>query len=314
MSFLEKYKIQNNRKYSIVLLGELLIDEILSSDSTKSITVFGGSPANITMNLKKIGIQPLLFSAIGNDSDGNLLLDCLEKNKVDTKYINVTNSKTSRVMINSSTDSPKPQFFRDSDYHINYSKELNKVIGNTKILHLSYWPLSEEPSLSTSLKVIEDALSNDVIIGFDPNYHVDLVTKNSISTKDLKNLISKVNIIKPSLDDSIRIFGPNFTIEEYLNKFRELGCDLVIMTLGKEGVIASYKGEVMKLPSVAKNVVDATGAGDAFWSGLYAGIINNEKLIDAMKIGLACSAYNLLNVGAYSLIPSFEIIKEKYNI
>ena len=167
---------------------------------------------------------------------------------------------------------------------------------------------------SDLLKVIEDALSHDVIIGFDPNYHIDLVTKNSISAENLKILISKVNIIKPSLDDSIRIFGPNYTTEEYLNKFIELGCDLVIMTLGKEGIIASYKGEIMKLPSVAETVVDATGAGDAFWSGLYTGIINNEKLVDAMKIGLACSAYNLLNVGAYSLIPSLEVIKEKYNI
>ena len=275
------------------------------------IHVFGGSPANIAVNLHSLGIDPQFFGAVGNDDLGLYLKNELRIKGIDSENVRTFRTKTTTVKIENNRETPVPTFERTSDYHIYYTKELEMALANVKIVHFSYWPLSKEPARSTIESVIKVCKKNKIIIGFDPNYHKDLETTDSISIEELKTIMGQVDIIKPSLDDSKRIFGDNLTISEYMSKYQELGCKLIVMTLGKDGVVVSYQGELIKMPSVAKDIVDVTGAGDAFWSGLYAAILKHENIYNAVKIGLICSSYSLKKLGAITELPNItEIIKE----
>ncbi len=310
MAFIETFNLPD-KKNDILLIGEIVIDEIQDNELNKTKKLFGGSPANIAVNLHSLGIIPQFFGAVGNDESGLFL-----KNELNIKGINIENVKTFRtktttVKIENKTNTPSPVFTRASDYHIYYTKELEASLVNVKIVHFSYWPLSKEPAKSTIESVIEFCKKNDTIIGFDPNYHRDLETTDSISIDELKIMMGQVDIIKPSLDDSKRIFGDGFTIEEYMMKYQKLGCKLIVMTLGEDGVIASYKGEMIKMPSVAKEIKDVTGAGDAFWSGLYAAILKGDTIYNAIKIGLICSSYSLKQLGAVTNLPKLSDIKKE---
>lgn len=300
--------------HDVVLIGEVLIDKIHDKSTKNFNSMMGGSTSNISVNLKHLGQRPNFIGAVGNDDYGKEILKKLELNGIDISYINISDFSTSIVEIDSSIGSPTPKFYRSSDYKIFYSNELETLIKNSKILHFSYWPLSLEPSKSTILKSIEVAKKNNVIIGFDPNYHIDLDPLNGLSIEEILNVIKKVDIIKPSLDDSIRIFGSGFTTKEYIQKYLDLGCKLVIMTLGEKGLIASYKGEIVEMKSLAKTVVDSTGAGDAFWGGFYSGIISNETIYDSLRLGLLCSAYNLKEIGAFNDFPSLKYMKKELGI
>ncbi len=312
MMLIEKINV-NIKSNDIVLIGEILIDKISNEETGITKSFFGGSPANIAKNIKLLGRQPTLFAAVGNDLEGQFLIKDLNVLELNS-FINVVEKKTSVVEINNSIETPIPKFNRESDYHILYSNELIEAVNNTKILHFSYWPLSKEPSKSTLLKVIDLVKGQNIIIGFDPNYHLDLVSNESISFQELKELMRKVDIIKPSLDDSKRIFGDGFSYLEYINKFQKLGIKLIVLTLGKDGIIFSYKDIIYKLPSYAKKIVDATGAGDAFWGGLYTGILNGDTIDVSLKLGLACSAYNLKQVGTTTIYPTVEELKKEFNI
>ncbi|WP_238916960.1 PfkB family carbohydrate kinase [Clostridium sp. YIM B02555] len=65
------------------------------------------------------------------------------------------------------------------------------------------------------------------------------------------------------------------------------------MTLGKDGAIASNGLETIRFETLAKEVVDTTGAGDAFWSGFYTSIIKGYSIREALNLGFAVSAYKL---------------------
>ena len=297
-----------------VLIGEVLIDKIYDKKSKFFENIMGGSTANISVNLKFLGQNPKFVGTVGNDSFGVDILKKLNDSGLDTKYISISENLTSVVEINKSEGSPIPKFFRSSDNQIYFTKELESLIKNSKILHFSYWPLSVEPSKSTIMQSIEVAKKNNVVIGFDPNYHIDLDPLDGLSIGEILKIIGEVDIIKPSLDDSMRIFGKGLSPKEYIQKYLDLGCSLVIMTLGDKGLIASYKGEVVEMESLAKTVVDTTGAGDAFWGGFYTGIITNESIYDSLRLGLLCSAYNLKEVGAYNYFPSLEDMKKELKI
>ena len=129
----------------------------------------------------------------------------------------------------------------------------------------------------------------------------------------IKNLIGKLDIIKPSEVDAERIFGPD-TPENHVDKFIQCGAKLVIMTLGKDGAIVSNGTETIKFKTLATEVVDTTGAGDAFWGGFYTAITSNYTLKESLNIGFATSAFKLKHLGAIAELPSIEKLKTLYNI
>lgn len=302
----------------ILTVGELLVDMISAeySDDFSCDTYnkfFGGSPANIAMNTRRLGIHSMVASAVGKDGLGEFLVDNLKQAGIDTSCVDRIDCSTSMVLVTKSKSSPVPIFYRDADFHLEYTEKLEKALLSSKIVHFSCWPISRQPSRETIETIIEKARENNLIIGFDPNYHPMIWDKNHDGIEYIKQLIGKVDIVKPSEDDAERLFGSD-TAENQVDKFVKLGAKLVIMTLGKDGAIVSNGVETIKFKTLAKEVVDTTGAGDAFWSGFYAAVIKGYKIKEALNIGFAVSAYKLRYTGAVVSLPSLEEIKTLYKL
>jgi len=284
------------KNLNLVLIGEIVIDTIIHKNSLKTSRFIGGSPFNICKNLTKLKINNYFYGAIGSDKYGRDVQKLIEKLGIQAN-INLVDQKTSSVTVDQTISSPLPVFHRSADMQIPLSMSLINNTANAKLLHFTYWPLSEEPSRQTILRLLDEANANNTLIGFDPNYHPLLDDVNQSGLKLIKDLIHRVDIIKPSLDDSMRIFGEK-TVEEYLDIYENLGAKLIFMTLGKDGLIARYKGETLQMPSMAKVVIDSTGAGDAFWSGLYAGILKEKTIRESIILGLTASSIKMKTIGS----------------
>ena len=307
-----------NKRFDVFAIGELLVDMIsddydADNSCNKYSRYFGGSPANITMNIKRLGGNPIISASVGNDRLGEFLINNLKKNNINTEFINKVNNSTSMVLVTKSKETPLPIFYRSADYNLEYNEDIGSILKNSKIVHFSCWPISQKKSRKVIEKVIEEARKNNVLIGFDPNYHEMIWEEGHDGIEYIKNLIGKLDIIKPSEVDSERIFGPD-TPENHVDKFIQCGAKLVIMTLGKDGAIVSNGTETIKFKTLATEVVDTTGAGDAFWGGFYTALTSNYPLKEALNIGFATSAFKLKNVGAIAELPSIEELKTLYNI
>ena len=307
-----------NKRFDVFAIGELLVDMIsddydADNSCNKYSRYFGGSPANITMNIKRLGGNPIISASVGNDRLGEFLINNLKKNNINTEFINKVNNSTSMVLVTKSKETPLPIFYRSADYNLEYNEDIGSILKNSKIVHFSCWPISQKKSRKVIEKVIEEARKNNVLIGFDPNYHEMIWEEGHDGIEYIKNLIGKLDVIKPSEVDAERIFGPD-TPENHVDKFIQCGAKLVIMTLGKDGAIVSNGTETIKFKTLATEVVDTTGAGDAFWGGFYTALTSNYPLKEALNIGFATSAFKLKNVGAIAELPSIEELKTLYNI
>ena len=307
-----------NKDNDVLTVGELLIDMISTdyADDFECNTYekfFGGSPSNIAMNVKRLGIGSRVASAVGNDGLGRFLIEKLQSVKINTELLEQVDYATSMVVVTKSKSSPVPIFYREADYHLAFTERLKSAVANSKIVHFSCWPISKMPARSTIEKVIEVARKEGTIISFDPNYHPMIWQKGEDGVQYVKSMIGKVDIVKPSEDDAERLFGKD-TYENHVEKFLLLGAKLVIMTLGKEGAIVSNGKETIKCSTLATEVVDTTGAGDAFWSGFYTAIVKGYTIKEALTFGFAVSAYKLKYTGAVVDLPTLEKIKEAYQI
>lgn len=302
----------------LLTVGELLIDMISADydenfESNTYHKFFGGSPSNIAMNTKKLGIQSLVASAVGEDGLGTFLINHLKKEGIETSCVQQVEYSTSMVVVTKSQSTPIPIFYRGADYQLAYTSELENALQNSKIVHFSCWPISMQPVRQTIEKVIEEARKNQTLLCFDPNYHPMIWQKGEDGIEYVKSILSKVDIVKPSEDDAERLFGSD-TPENQIEKFLKLGAKLVILTLGKDGAIASNGTEMIKFDTLATEIVDTTGAGDAFWSGFYSAVVKGYTIREAIKLGFAVSAFKLKYTGAVVELPKLEEIKEMYGL
>lgn len=317
LHFEDKLTFQN-KPIDILTIGELLIDMIPEQygDQFEAKTFhkyFGGSPSNIAMNVKQLGLHPIVASSVGKDGLGKYLIDHLQQAKIDTTNVQQVDASTSIVVVSKSKSSPIPIFYRDADYHLDYTEKLEDALMQAKIVHFSCWPISMEPSRQTIEKMINKAKEHNILTCFDPNYHPMIWKKGEDGIPYIKSIISQVDIIKPSEDDAERLFGKD-TPENQLAKFLDLGAKFVILTLGKDGAIASNGKETHTFPTLADKVTDTTGAGDAFWSGFYTGLVQGQPIKEAIQLGFAVSAYKLQYTGAVVPLPTVAKLKEMYQV
>lgn len=302
----------------VLTVGELLVDLISETygedhESSSYRKYFGGSPANIAMNVRKLGARSQLAAAVGADGLGRFLLGHLQAEGIDPAFVETTDEATSLVVLTKSRSTPVPIFYRRADYRLSYRPELEAIATQSRFLHFSCWPLSMNPSRTTVERLIELARGNGVTIGFDPNYHPMLWPKDEDGVAYVKAIIGRSDIVKPSDDDAERLFGKDAP-DKQIRKFLDLGAKLVILTLGKDGAMASNGAETIRFPTLAEEVSDTTGAGDAFWSGFYAALAQGDTLKDAIALGQAVSAYKLKFTGAVVDLPDLSAIRSQYGL
>lgn len=302
----------------LLTVGELLIDFICAeydeaAEGAGYYPYFGGAPANIAMNARKLGITAQVAAAVGQDRLGQFLTSRLVEAGLASTLVDEVAHATSMVVLNKSQGSPAPIFYRSADYQLALTPKLEEALINTKMFHFSCWPLSKSPARETLERLISLGSEKGVLIGFDPNYHPMLWPEGEDGIAYVKSIIGKVDIVKPSEDDAERLFGPN-SPEQQMENFLDLGAKLVILTMGKNGAIASNGRESFIYPALPTEVADTTGAGDAFWSGLYAALVKGYTVNEAISLGMAVSAYKLKFTGAVVELPNLESIKNLYGL
>jgi len=302
----------------VLLLGEALID-FLSDDYSESLSNVnnfirhaGGSPANITANLLNLGEEAILITRIGNDPFGEYLKKTFKEKGIDTTYVQVDKEKnTSMVFVAKSRGNPSFLPFRSADYCIEKPKDMAQLLKETRFFHISSWSISHHPSRKTVFSIMDDIEGSDAKLCFDPNFRKILWEKDEDPMQTLKKVLKKTYLCKPSDDDAFHIFGRMHN-EDYIKAFHQLGAQNVILTIGKDGALVSNGLITVHQKSVSQIVVDTTGAGDGFWSGVYCGILNDQDIFTAAKWGSAVAAFRLRTIGSDLPLPSMEVIKSEF--
>ena len=86
----------------------------------------------------------------------------------------------------------------------------------------------------------------------------------------------------------------------------------VIVTMGEKGALVLSSGTVTEIPGLSVEVVDTTGAGDAFSSGLAVALIEGKDLIDAVKFANCAGALACTKLGVIPALPKRAMVDELY--
>jgi fructokinase len=177
----------------------------------------------------------------------------------------------------------------------------------SKVIHTSAFALSRNPSRTTIEEIFRKYSGQEKILTLDPNYHPGFWPDLPDFLTYLKDFFSLVSVVKPSLDDSRRIFGSGLEPAQYLDRFLELGPAMVALTMGDHGsLFGTADGERVHIIPNPVEVVDVTGAGDAYWTGFLGGLYEGHSPLLAARLGQAVAEYKVGFLGPVNEFPPIE--------
>lgn len=299
--------MKNNIKdIDILCVGEVLVDFIghqagVQINNTRDYHRYlGGSPTNVAMNSARLGLKSILVATVGNDGFGEYIFERLGEVGVISDFIKQVEDEPTSVIFVSRTDGT-PDFipFRKADYCITEDQISSETLSNTNIYHTTCFALSKKPAQTTILKKAGEAHRLGCKLSIDVNYAKKLWKNQEEALSVIKAYCQLNPLVKISEDDMLRLFEKELPHEDIFEFFHSQGVDTVCLTLGSKGVKLSQKGKkTIQLPAIKIDVVqDATGAGDAFWSGFLFAYIKEKPIEKCLEVALQLAALKLQNVG-----------------
>jgi ribokinase len=261
----------------------------------------GGSAANTIVGLSRLELKTGFVGKVASDHEGNFLLDDFRKEKVDTNGITVSEKGRSGVVMGFIDIKGDRALYVDPG--VNNQIESNDInldyAADTEFLHLSSF-VGEKP-LKAQKKLIEQ-LSN-VKISFDPG---SLYARKGL--RSLKPIIRRSYVMFPNAIETKLLTGQEY--EEGAKTFTEMGVSIVAVKLGKKGCYVTDGKESHLIEPYKVEVVDTTGAGDAFCAGYLYGLIKGRDLHECGKLGNYVASRCITKMGARTGLPRLEDLKD----
>lgn len=288
----------------LLAVGEVLVDFISEEDvpSLGEAETFrryqGGSPGNIAGNVARLGGAAAVVAKTGIGAFGKFCKAELKRVGVITDYLVMDHRvHTSVVFVSRTTGTPDFEAFRGGDAELMPDEVSEEAIQRSRLVHASTFALSRRPCRDAVLRAFELAQRHSKLISLDPNYSRRVWPNQREAMAVLHELYALTTLTKPSLDDASRLFGEGQRPEAYIDRFHAWGPRLVILTMGAQGVIVSDEGCLTRIPALPVTVVDATGAGDAFWAGYIVSLLDGHDPVFCAHVAQAVVAQKLQRVG-----------------
>jgi len=316
----------------VIGLGALNIDHLCRVERIlddgeavvgESILSPGGSAANTTYGLAKLGVSTGFAGAVGDDAEGKIMLEDFQKVGVDISQIRLKHGvKTGSVLCLSD------RLGRRSLYVVPGANSLLTIddldlnyINQAKILHISSF--ADDRQFKILLELVE---------------RLDLSTKVSFAPGALY-AIKGLKALTPILDRTCVLFINQDEIQQLTGKdiisgaesCLKQGCRTVVVTLGKgarlelgkgighktvtaTGYIRDTENEYVIEPGNQDKVpaTDTTGAGDAFASGFLYGLLKRKGLQECGFLGDIVARFSIAKLGTRQGFPTPNELAQRY--
>lgn len=288
----------------IWVLGDAVVD-LLPDGEGRLLQCPGGAPANVAVGIARLGGQSAFIGRVGDDPFGCFMAKTLADERVDVKFLRLDPAhRTSTVVVDLDDQGERSFTFmvRPSADLFLESADL-PMFSAGEWLHVCSIALSAEPSRSATFEAMAAIREAGGYVSFDPNIRPDLWPDENALRRCLEQALQSADVVKLSIEELAFLTG-NVEVNVGLDALMaRCPARLVLVTQGKEGVIAWHDGTVKHYLATPVECVDTTGAGDAFVAGLLYGLAAGQDLTPVIALAQRCGALATTAKGAMTALP-----------
>lgn len=286
--------INKFKNLKILVIGDLMLDVFLYGDAERispeapvpvvkvsNIVHAPGGAANVSSNLKAIGVDVILCGVVGDDETGKKFKNIISSQKINSFFLDDGRRTSIKTRVVASNQQVVRYDVEDNKkLSIKYIKEIEKFL-QSRINELNAIIISDYGKGVVTKKLIEMvskfAKESGIPLTVDPKIEnfkfykgVTCITPNTKEASEGSGVVIK---------DSLSLLKAAKKIMKMLNP------DTLLITRGSKGMaLFERNGNVVKVPALAKEVFDVTGAGDTVISIFTAAIAAGANYVDAMKL------------------------------
>lgn len=298
--------------YDVVTLGETMAvlypgTPVTLDDADALLLNIGGAESNLAIALARQGISVRFVSRIGDDPFGARIRATLDREGVDTTYLQVDAAAPTGVFFREwlPDGARRVYYYRKNSAaaHMTPGDLRAEMFAGAKIVHLTgITPALSATCAATVAHAIELAHAAGALVSFDPNYRARLWTPE-VARAALLPLIAQADIVLLGHEDAAAIFGTSDD-EATLHELAQLHATICVLKRAERGAIALVAGQQISAPAVpVAAVVDPVGAGDGFNAGFLAGYLRGDSTEAALHLGAQIGAACVATLGDYAGYP-----------
>ncbi|QMV01763.1 carbohydrate kinase family protein [Devosia sp. D6-9] len=264
----------------------------------RDLTVLPGGTYNIALALSRLGLDTLWACDFGNDLFSRLVMEQAERDGLDGRLFNRLDRSVQRVTSAFSLAGDRG-FLSFSETPV------APPPANTLLQARPQWLVQTFRFEPEWLSFIEAAREQGVKIFADCR-HPDF----TLDTPGVRAFLAALTIFSPNEAEATGMTGLR-NPEAALDRLGEL-VPVVAMKRGGQGASVIVNGERFDIAAPRVEVVDATGAGDAFNGGFLLGLVNRLPLQACVELAVLCGSLSTTGYGALAA-PTLMELKEFAN-
>lgn len=312
------------KKFDVIALGELLVDFTMNGQSEQGNNMFeacpGGAPCNVLALLNKMGKKTAFLGKVGKDQFGTLLKDTITDAGIDASNLVIDDKvNTTLAFVHTFPDGDREfSFYRNpgADMMLTEEEVDPEFIAQTKILHFGTLSMTHDGVRAATKKAVQAAKDAGCLVSFDPNLRPPLWSSLDLAKEQMEYGFGVCDILKIS-DNEIQFVSGKEDYDEGIAYLQEkYNIPLILLTMGKEGSRAYYKGKCVERPGFAVKAIETTGAGDTFCGSSLNYIVEHgfddlteNQLGELLTFANAAAAIVTTKKGAIRSMPEREEVE-----
>lgn len=260
----------------------------------------GGCAVNTGISLAKLGLRTAVMGKVGSDGFGDYVIDVLRRQGIDTRGVardRVHNTSATMVMVDGEGERTFIHY-TGANGALRVEELSPDLLHRARILHVAGHNLMPGFDGQAAGRILAQAQAAGVTTSLDTAWDF-----SGRWLELIEPCLPHLDIALPSIEEA-RLIAGRTEPEEVAAFFLEYGTDVVALKMGSQGCYVATRDEAFALPVFPVQVVDATGAGDAFAGGFLAGMAKGWSLRQCARLANAVGALCVTAVGATAGVRS----------
>ncbi len=313
------------KRYDVIAMGELLIDFTMSGESEQGNGMFeacpGGAPCNVLALLNKMGKKTAFLGKVGKDQFGVLLRGTLDEVGIDTSNLLIDEQvNTTLAFVHTFPDGDREfSFYRNpgADMMLTAEEVDPAFLAQSRLFHFGTLSMTHDGVREATKKALKTAKDAGLMISFDPNLRPPLWSSLELAKEQMEYGFQFCDILKIS-DNEIQFVSGKEDYDEGIRYLQDqYHIPLILLTMGKDGSRAYYKGMRVERKGFRCETIETTGAGDTFCGSSLNYLLDHdfdnlteEQLAQMLTFANAAAAIVTTRKGAIRAMPDREEVEE----
>ena len=298
-------------EFDVLVLGEINPDVIVRAADPRPTfgqverlvdsidLVIGSSSAIFACGAARLGLRTAFVGVVGDDPMGRFMLDALRARGVDVAGCRVDRDAPTGASVILTSGSDRAILTAPGTMPLLRDEDIPEaLVARARHVHVgSVFQLDAlRPRLAARLAAAHRAgLTTSADCNWDPRETWD---------GGLWEILRDTDVFLPNAAEATRITGTT-DVEAAARALVAAGPRVVAVKCGTDGAIAVARdGTLTRVPSLAVDAVDTTGAGDSFDAGFVAGFLAGRPVLDCLALGVAAGSLSTLGIGGTASQPT----------